>query len=380
MIAKEMIAEKVFAEGVAKDIRNFLPAKYENAEFQVMQMNKNNGVQMVGVQVRLQEENVCPVVYIEPFFNEIRLGEPVDKVMNEIARCMEEAGKVPFVHSGINPMDYDSVKEHLAVMLVNTQANKRMLQEMPHENIEDLSAICYVDFPVESNDGKATMKVKNEHLKMWNVDAKEMFHQARANTQPVNTPILQSMDEMMLSIFNEEGHATNLIDENVFSFCWIVDFPMYELNEHGKLDFCHNPFSMPQGGLEALKTQQPLDILAYQYDIVCNGIELSSGAVRNHDPEIMIKAFELVGYSKEHIEEKFRALFNAFQYGAPPHAGIAPGVDRMLMLLTNSETVRDVIAFPMNSKSQDLLMGAPNTVTKEQLQDVHIKLDLPEQK
>ena len=179
-------------------------------------------------------------------------------------------------------------------------------------------------------------------------------------------------------IRTELGKRLNLIDENVFSFCWIVDFPMYELNEHGKLDFCHNPFSMPQGGLEALKTQQPLDILAYQYDIVCNGIELSSGAVRNHDPEIMIKAFELVGYSKEHIEEKFRALFNAFQYGAPPHAGIAPGVDRMLMLLTNSETVRDVIAFPMNSKSQDLLMGAPNTVTKEQLQDVHIKLDLPE--
>lgn len=215
MIAKEMIAEKVFAEGVAKDIRNFLPAKYENAEFQVMQMNKNNGVQMVGVQVRLQEENVCPVVYVEPFFNEIRLGEPVEKVMNEIARCMEEAGNVPFLHSGINPMDYDSVKEHLAVMLVNTQANKRMLQEMPHENIEDLSVICYVDFPVESNDGKATMKVKNEHLKMWNVDAKEMFHQARANTQPVNTPILQSMDEMMLSIFNEEGHATNLLNESV---------------------------------------------------------------------------------------------------------------------------------------------------------------------
>mgnify|MGYP003218656468 FL=1 len=170
---------------------------------------------MVGVQVRLQEENVCPVVYVEPFFNEIRLGEPVEKVMNEIARCMEEAGNVPFLHSGINPMDYDSVKEHLAVMLVNTQANKRMLQEMPHENMEDLSAICYVDFPVESNDGKATMKVKNEHLKMWNVDAKEMFQQARANTQPVNTPILQSMDEMLLSIFNEEGHATNLLDENV---------------------------------------------------------------------------------------------------------------------------------------------------------------------
>ena len=164
---------------------------------------------------KLAEKGPGIFVYVEPFFNEIRLGEPVEKVMNEIARCMEEAGNVPFLHSGINPMDYDSVKEHLAVMLVNTQANKRMLQEMPHENMEDLSAICYVDFPVESNDGKATMKVKNEHLKMWNVDAKEMFQQARANTQPVNTPILQSMDEMMLSIFNEEGHATNLLDENI---------------------------------------------------------------------------------------------------------------------------------------------------------------------
>ena len=214
MIAKEMIAEKVFAEGVAKDIRNFLPAKYENAEFQVMQMNKNNGVQMVGVQVRLQEENVCPVVYVEPFFNEIRLGEPVEKVMNEIAKCMEEAGNAPFVHNGINPMDYDSVKEHLAVMLVNTQANKRMLQEMPHENIEDLSVICYVDFPVESNDGKATMKVKNEHLKMWNVDAKEMFHQARANTQPVSVEFGFRSHDMLYALTNvEKQYGASMITQ-----------------------------------------------------------------------------------------------------------------------------------------------------------------------
>ena len=155
---------------------------------------------------------------------------------------------------------------------------------------------------------------------------------------------------------------------------------MYELDERGKLDFCHNPFSMPQGGLEALNTMKPLDILAYQYDIVCNGIELSSGAVRNHDPKVMVKAFEIAGYTEEDVKNKFGALYNAFQYGAPPHAGIARGVDRMLMLLTDSETVRDVIAFPMNSKSQDLLMGAPSIVTKEQLQDVHIKLDLPDKK
>lgn len=177
-------------------------------------------------------------------------------------------------------------------------------------------------------------------------------------------------------IRTELGKRLNLIDETMFKFCWIVDFPMYELDERGNIAFNHNPFSMPQGGMEALTTKNPLDILAYQYDIVCNGIELSSGAVRNHDPEIMIKAFELAGYSKEHIEEKFPALFNAFQFGAPPHTGIAPGVDRMIMLLTESETIRDVIAFPMNSKAQDLMMGAPGNVTKEQLRDVHIKLDI----
>ena len=174
----------------------------------------------------------------------------------------------------------------------------------------------------------------------------------------------------------ELAKRLDLIDESMYQFCWIVDFPMYELDDNGNVAFNHNPFSMPQGGIEALNTMNPLDIVAYQYDIVCNGIELSSGAVRNHDPEIMIKAFEIAGYTKEHIEEKFPALFNAFQYGAPPHAGIAPGVDRMIMLLTESDTIREVIAFPMNSKAQDLLMGAPSNVTREQLRDVHIKLDI----
>ena len=175
-------------------------------------------------------------------------------------------------------------------------------------------------------------------------------------------------------IRTELGNRLDLIEKDVFKFCWIVDFPMYELNDDGKIDFCHNPFSMPQGGLKAIEEKEPLDILAYQYDIVCNGIELSSGAVRNHDPEIMIKAFEVCGYTKEHIEKKFSALFNAFHYGAPPHAGIAPGVDRMIMLLTDAPSLREVIAFPMNSKAQDLLMGAPGEVTEEQLREVHIKL------
>ena len=172
----------------------------------------------------------------------------------------------------------------------------------------------------------------------------------------------------------ELGKRLELIDENSFQFAWIVDFPMYELEDDEKIAFCHNPFSMPQGGMEALLTKNPLEILAYQYDIVCNGIELSSGAVRNHDPEIMVKAFEIAGYTKKDIEEKFSALFNAFQYGAPPHAGIAPGVDRMLMLLTDAENIREVIAFPMNSKAEDLMMGAPGFVTREQLRELNIKI------
>lgn len=173
---------------------------------------------------------------------------------------------------------------------------------------------------------------------------------------------------------NEVGRQLDIIEKDTYKFCWIVDFPMYEINDEGKLDFCHNPFSMPQGGLEALNTMEPLDILAYQYDIVCNGIELSSGAVRNHDPEIMVKAFELAGYTKDVVESKFPALFNAFQYGAPPHAGIAPGVDRMLMLITGDTSIREVIAFPMNSKAQDLLMNAPAEVTEQQLRELHLNI------
>lgn len=180
-------------------------------------------------------------------------------------------------------------------------------------------------------------------------------------------------------IRKELGRRLELIDNNVFKLCWIVDFPMYELSDEGKIEFSHNPFSMPQGGMEALNNKEPLDILAYQYDIVCNGIELSSGAVRNHDPELMIKAFDIAGYPKEVIEEKFPALFNAFHYGAPPHAGIAPGVDRMIMLLADEPNIRSVIAFPMNSKAQDLLMGSPGKVTDEQLREVHIKLDLKDE-
>ena len=172
----------------------------------------------------------------------------------------------------------------------------------------------------------------------------------------------------------ELGKRLELIEQNVYKFCFIVDFPMYELSDEGTIDFCHNPFSMPQGGLEALKTQDPLDILAYQYDLVCNGYEMASGAVRNHDPEIMVKAFEIAGYTEEDVKNRFGALYNAFQYGTPPHAGAAPGVDRMVMLIADSQNIREIIAFPKNKRARDLLMRAPSVVTEEQLKDVHIKL------
>ncbi|MBR6768286.1 MAG: aspartate--tRNA ligase [Clostridia bacterium] len=183
------------------------------------------------------------------------------------------------------------------------------------------------------------------------------------------------------SIRTKLGNDLDLLEKDVFRFCWIVDFPMYEIGEEsGELEFCHNPFSMPQGGLEALNTMDPLDILAYQYDIVCNGIELSSGAVRNHNPEIMLKAFELVGMGAEDVEAKFPALYNAFKYGAPPHAGVAPGVDRMIMLLLEEPNIREVIAFPMNKNAMDLMMNAPSEVTEKQLKDVHIAINLPKEK
>ncbi len=174
-----------------------------------------------------------------------------------------------------------------------------------------------------------------------------------------------------------EGH----MKKDCYEFCWIVDFPMYEIGEEsGELEFCHNPFSMPQGGLDALEHKNPLDIYAYQYDLVCNGVELSSGAVRNHDPEIMVEAFRLVGLGEDDVKAKFPAMYNAFCYGAPPHAGIAPGVDRMVMLLAGEESIREIIPFPMNKTAQDVMMGAPSEVDPKQLADVHIKLDLKEEK
>jgi len=177
------------------------------------------------------------------------------------------------------------------------------------------------------------------------------------------------------------GVDLDLIEKDAFRFCWIVDFPMYEWNEEEKkVDFSHNPFSMPQGELAALESQDPLTIKAYQYDIVCNGVELSSGAIRNHRPEIMYKAFALAGYSQEDVEERFGGLLNAFKFGAPPHGGTAPGIDRIVMLLADEPNIREVIAFPLNQKAQDLLMQAPAPVPAARLRELHLKIDLPPKK
>ncbi|GAB3856602.1 aspartate--tRNA ligase [Dactylosporangium cerinum] len=183
------------------------------------------------------------------------------------------------------------------------------------------------------------------------------------------------VSKIMSEVRVQASKRTDRFDEDAFRFCWIVDFPMYEMDDDGRIEFSHNPFSMPQGGLEALRTKDPLDILAWQYDIVCNGIELSSGAIRNHSPEVMFKAFEIAGYPAERVEQEFGGMLRAFQLGAPPHGGIAPGVDRIVMLLADEPNIREVIAFPLNQNAQDLLMGAPTEISAERLAELHLKID-----
>ncbi|GAA3746195.1 aspartate--tRNA ligase [Salinactinospora qingdaonensis] len=187
----------------------------------------------------------------------------------------------------------------------------------------------------------------------------------------------EQINRIMAPVRVELSRRAEQFEENAFRFCWIVDFPMYELSDEGEIEFSHNPFSMPQGGEEALDNQDPLDILAWQYDIVCNGVELSSGAIRNHQPEIMYKAFAIAGYSREEVEARFGGMLRALQYGAPPHGGIAPGVDRIIMLLADQPNLRETIAFPLNQNAQDLMMGAPAPVSQRQLSDVHIRVVPP---
>jgi len=232
--------------------------------------------------------------------------------------------------------------------------------------------------------GLAWLKVDNENVitggisKFINSETQKQLEEKINMTK--NSAVIFVADEFKTvqkiagNLRIEIGNRLDLLEKNVYRLCYIVDFPMYELSDEGTIDFNHNPFSMPQGGIDALENKNPLDILAYQYDVVCNGYEVASGAVRNHNPELMVKAFELAGYSEEEVKNRFGALYNAFQYGTPPHAGAAPGIDRMVMLVADSKNIREVIAFPKNKKARDLLMRAPSIVTEKQLEDVHISI------
>ena len=252
--------------------------------------------------------------------------------------------------------------------------------DRPRSFFEDMTTFAIKDLKAK---GLAWLRILDDGsfqgpiAKFITEDAKKVMLE-RTNSKPGDciffiAEIPGVVEKLAGQVRSELGKRLNLIDNSKFEFCWIVDFPMFEQTDDGKLEFSHNPFSMPQGGLESLKNKNPLDILAYQYDMVCNGIELASGAVRNHNINIMLKAFSMAGYTETEVKSKFGALYTAFQYGAPPHAGIAPGIDRIIMLLADEESIREIIAFPLNSKSEDLMMGAPSVIRRDLLRDVHVE-------
>lgn len=252
--------------------------------------------------------------------------------------------------------------------------------DRPRSFFEDMTTFTIKDLKAK---GLAWLRILDDGsfqgpiAKFITEDAKKVMLE-RTNSKPDDciffiAEIPGVVEKLAGQVRSELGKRLNLIDNSKFEFCWIVDFPMFEQTDDRKLEFSHNPFSMPQGGLESLKNKNPLDILAYQYDMVCNGIELASGAVRNHDINIMLKAFSMAGYTETEVKSKFGALYTAFQYGAPPHAGIAPGIDRIIMLLADEESIREIIAFPLNSKSEDLMMGAPSVIRRNLLRDVHVE-------
>ncbi len=289
-------------------------------------------------------------------------------VIHDVTEC--------FAKSEFNAFRNKTVK---AIAIDSSSVTRRFFDEMVDyaKSELDMAGLAWIKINEDSTVVGPIAKYLSEDIQ------KEMFEKTGAKE---NYGIFFIADQYLKAckdagnVRNELGRRLGLIDEEVYKFCFIVDFPFYEETDDGKIDFGHNPFSMPRGGLDALENQNPLEILAYQYDMVCNGYELASGAVRNHDTKIMTKAFEIAGYSEETVRNKFGALYNAFKYGAPPHAGAAPGIDRMIMLLLGETNIREVIAFPKNSKARDLLMQAPNFVTEEQLRDVHIKVDVKEKK
>ena len=272
--------------------------------------------------------------------------------------------------------EFNAFKEKTikAILVENgAEQGRKFFDNMSEYAINELDAkgLAWVKFEAENEVTGGIAKFITEEVKLG-------LEQIGAKP---NTAIFFIADEFKKAqkiaggVTLELGKRLDLVVKGVYKFCYIVDFPMYELSDEGTIDFNHNPFSMPQGGMDALQTKAPLDILAYQYDAVCNGYEITSGAVRNHSPEIMVKAFEIAGYEEETIKTKFGALYNAFQYGTPPHAGAAAGLDRLIMLAANSDNIREVIAFPKNKKARDLLMRAPSKVTEQQLKDVHIKIE-----
>ena len=274
-------------------------------------------------------------------------------------------------------VDFNAFKDKtIKAIVVSNGADqgRKFFDKMTEFAVEEAGAkgLAWVKFDQDGNVNGGISKFINEDVKSKLMEALNIKS---------NDAVFFIADEFKTAqkisglVRIELGKRLDLIEQNVYRFCLITDFPMYELSDEGKIDFNHNPFSMPQGGLDALESMDPLDIVAYQFDVVCNGYEMASGAVRNHDSELMVKAFEIAGYSEKDVETRFGALYKAFQYGTPPHAGAAPGLDRMIMLLADSTNIREVIAFPKNKKARDLLMNSPSIVTEQQLKDVHISIN-----
>ena len=313
-----------------------------------------------------KEINACPFPRLK--YKDVMLKYGTDK---------------PDLRNPLEIVDVTDIFEHLELrafknMIVRVIATHDV-GDKPRSFFEDMTNFAIKELKAK---GLAWLRILDDGsfqgpIAKFITDEARIEMQKRTNSKPGDCIFFVAevpgvVEKLAGQVRDELGKRLELIDNNRFEFCWIVDFPMFEDND-GKLAFSHNPFSMPQGGLDALENQNPLDILAYQYDMVCNGVEIASGAVRNHDIEVMIKAFSMAGYTEEEVKTKFGALYTAFQYGAPPHAGIAHGIDRMIMLLADTESIRDVIAFPLNSRSQDLMMGAPSNIKMDLLRDVHIR-------
>ncbi len=282
-----------------------------------------------------------------------------------------------FLHSGFvvfsNMVKKGGVVRAIAVEDMNNQPRSYFDKLNDWSKTVDMPGLGYILFNAENIKGPIAKFLSNEQLETLKLKT----HLQKDGVIFFICDLENKANKFAGLLRQKLGKDLNLLSDG-FEFCWVVDFPMYELNEDsGKIEFSHNPFSMPQGGMESLLKQDPLVIKAYQYDMVCNGIELSSGAIRNHLPDLMIKAFEIAGYDAEFVKSKFKGMFNAFKYGAPPHGGCAPGIDRMIMLLADEPNIREVIAFPLNQQAQDLMMNAPSVVNDAQLKELHIKVELP---